>query len=220
MNLLNFIGGLKSRAEAKTDLGILTVAFMVAALDGDVTDAEYETFQRMARASRGADDRTAEKALAAAMRSAGYLMLLARRVDKKVLPRLFIDEVAEVLPNSFATLPLDEVRRAFVTWIAMAMSDGDYSERERLCIEALCRYYAEIKVMKTDQDAQCASLSTSAVFSMAFGDGLAESAMDASGNFIARVEALVAEMGDSSDGAKKLQSLIDGDKSIQNGGAE
>ena len=133
---------------SRTDFGVLKVAFMVAALDGEVSDAEYRALEALAKKCRGYTPKTAAKALDEAMRSAGYLMLFARRATDTALVKAFMGEAQAALPNGFAYFSIEDVRRAIVTWIAMGMSDGDYSAREKKCIEALRKLFAELKVMR------------------------------------------------------------------------
>ena len=222
MNLKKFVGGFKLKSIgralglkdriAKTDLGVLKVAFMVAALDGEVTADEYAAFDALAKKCRGYTPKAAEEALNDAMRSAGYLLLLSKRVKKDAdLVKAFVAEARAALPNGFAYLSLEDVRRAIVTWIMMGMSDGAYSVRERACIEALRKLFAELKVIKLEQEAeQWMALATD--FRQAYGGKTAWMSSGTveliSKNFVRQVEDLVAQYGDTADAAKELQSLI------------
>ena len=217
MKLSKFVGGLKLRALGgvlaskigKTDLGILKVAFMVAALDGEVTDAEFKAFDALAKKCRGYSPKAAEKALDEAMRSAGYLMLLGRRVKDADLVKAFMKEAQTALPNGFAYYSLEDVRRAIVTWIAMGLSDGDYSKREKLCIEELRKSFAEMKVLRL-QTEEFRWLELAPAFDHAYGGGgLARGSVElVSQDFVARVKRLVGEYGDQADAAKELEALI------------
>lgn len=147
MNIVEFLSGafkLKPNFD-KIDLGILNVAFMVAALDGVITDEEYEAFDRIARECRGYTPENAEKALREAMRSAGYLMLLGRRVGDPSFVKAFLDEAIAALPETFPFYEFEDVKWAFDMWMSVARSDNDYSPRERLCIEALKNYITTIR---------------------------------------------------------------------------
>ena len=210
MNLTKLIGSFnfkKFGKASRTDFGVLKVAFMVAALDGEVTDAEYKAFDALAKKCRGYTPRIASAALNEAMRSAGYLLLLARRVKDDELVKAFVAEAQTVLPNGFAYLSIEDVRRAVVTWIAMAMSDGDYSAREKLCIEALRKLFAKIKVIRVlAEEERWLSISPE-LRSGARGKGSVELV---SRDFVDRVERLVAQYGDSAAAAKELRGLISG----------
>ena len=203
--------GLKEKI-GKADFGILKVAFMVAALDGEVTDKEYEAFDLLAKKCRGYTPKAAAQALDEAMRSAGYLMLLSPRVKEADLVKAFVAEAREALPNGFAYLSLADVRRAVVTWIVMGLSDGDYSSRERACIEALRKLFAELKVMRMQQE-EAQWLSLSSDFRQAYGvpslpsRGMVELV---SKDFVSRVEDLVAQYGDDAAASRELQGLIAG----------
>ena len=218
MNIIGFLKTLKTKTVDKvlgeklsrTDLGVLKVAFMVAALDGDVTDDEYAAFSHLAKRCRGYTQEAEEMALEAAMRSAGYLMLLSRRVDEAALVEAFVREAESALPGGFAYLSIEDVRRAVVTWIAMGMSDGDYSSRERACIEALRRRFAELKVTRSDIEAEQMAALTPAVrpfISEAFADNPFRVSLVTTA-FSERVETLIGQLGDSDAAASELEGLI------------
>ena len=203
------VGRLQAAKLGKTDFGIVKVAFMVAALDGEVTDAEYKAFDALAKKCRGYSAKAAAKALDEAMRSAGYLMLLSRRASDAELVKAFLEEAQAALPLGFAYLSIEEVRRAVVTWIAMGLSDGDYSKREKLCIEALRKFFAELKVMRLQAENE-RWLELAPAIETAYGRGSARTVELVSQEFVARVENLVAQYGDKAAAAKELQELIGG----------
>ena len=220
MNLTRILGGLKVRKIGKAlglkerlgtaDLGILKVAFMVAALDGEVTEAEYAAFGKLAKKCRGYTPAAADEAMKAAMRSAGYLMLLSKRAKEAELVKAFIEEARAILPSGFAYLSIEEIRRAVITWIVMGMSDGDYSAREKKCIEALRKEFAELKVRRLEAERECwTELATD--FREAYGvpavrpQGMVELVTR---DFVERVEALVREYGDTAEAAKEFGKLI------------
>lgn len=192
----------------KVDYGIVKVAFMVAALDGEVTDEELHAIDALLKKCRGYTAKTAAKVLDEAMHSAGYLMLLGRRVKESAFVKAFLAEAQAALPDGFAFLSVEEVRRAVVTWIALGMSDGDYSARERACIEALRRRFAELKVC-LDDDAERQRMALASSFSLVYGVVAREKIEDLfPRNFVTRVERLVAQYGDDADAAKELKALI------------
>lgn len=203
------LGGARASKISKTDLGILKVAFMVAALDGEVTDAEFKAFDALAKKCRGYSPKAAAKALDEAMRSAGYLMLLGRRVKDEELEKAFMKEAQAALPYGFAYCSIEDVRRAVVTWIAMGMSDGDYSKREKLCIESLRKHFAKLKVLRL-QTEEYRWLELAPSFDHAYGGGssIRGSVELVSQDFVARVERLVAQYGDKAEAAKELEALI------------
>ena len=213
MNLAKLIGSfnLKKFSKAsRTDFGVLKVAFMVAALDGEVTDAEYKAFDALAKKCRGYTAKTAAIALDEAMRSAGYLMLLSRRAKDADLVKAFVAEAQAALPMGFAYLSIEDVRRAVVTWIAMGMSDGDYSSREKQCIEALRKHFAELKVMRIQAEEE-QWLQLAPAFRQASVSAPRKSTVElVSRGFMDRVERLVAQYGNSADASKELRELIAG----------
>ena len=213
MNLTKLIGSFnfkKFSKASRTDFGVLKVAFMVAALDGEVTDAEYGAFEALAKKCRGSTPKAAAKALDEAMRSAGYLMLLGRRAKDSGLVAAFIREAEAALPDGFAYFSVEDVRRAIVTWIAMGMSDGDYSAREKKCIEALRKHFAELKVSRVEAEAeQWRSLAPT--FRQAYGSALCRKPVCiVPQSFVTRVELLVAQYGDETGAASELKKLVEG----------
>ena len=213
MNLKKLIGSFnfkKFSKASRTDFGVLKVAFMVAALDGDVTDAEYRAFEALAKKCRGYTPKAAEKAFDDAMRSAGYLMLRSKRAKDEDLIKAFIAEAQAALPMGFAYFSAEDVRRAVITWIAMGMSDGDYSAREKKCVEALRKLFAELKVGRIQAEEE-QWLALAPAFRQACEPGLRNATVElVSRDFVKRVERLVAQYGDSADAAKKLDELIGG----------
>ena len=217
MNIGKFVSGLKltafggSRALkiGKTDLGILKVAFMVAALDGEVTDAEFKAFDALAKKCRGYSAKAAAKALDEAMRSAGYLMLLGRRVKDEDFVKAFMKEAQAALPLGFAYLSIEDVRRAVVTWIMMGLSDGDYSKREKLCVEALRQEFAKLRVMRLQsEEYRWLELAPSLDRAYCGGSSARGSVELVSQDFVSRVENLVAQYGDKAAAAMELEKLI------------
>ena len=193
----------------KTDLGILKVAFMVAAIDGEVADDEYALFDRLAKKCRGYSEEAASAALDEAMRSAGYLLMLSRRVKGPEFVKAFVAEASAALPEGFAYLSLAEIRQAVVTWIMMGMGDGDYSDREIKCIEALRRRFAEIRVSFADEELERWSM-LSPAYRQTYGTpGQGNRKLElVSRDFVGKVEKVVAELGDSAAARAELKKLV------------
>ena len=220
MNPLKFIAGLglpsvgkafglRSRI-GKTDLGVLKVAFMIAALDGEVSSAEYRAFDRLLKRCRGCTEKSAAAAFDEAMRSGGYLLLQASRLGEAGLEKAFVAEARAALPDGFAYFEFEDVRRAMAIWIAMAMSDGDYSPRERRCIEALRRMLAEMRLRRA-REMEDRALALSPAYRQVRGvSGGRASAAPTSRDAVARLERLMAKLGDSEDAARELKELIAG----------
>lgn len=217
MDIVKLIGGIVFRSVGKTgkakeklkktDLGILKVALMVAALDGDVLPSEYEAFRVLATKGFGYTDEVAARALKDAMRSAGYLMLVAGRATNEELVREFISEANAVLPSGFAYLSVEDVRQAILTWIVMAMSDNDYSARERLCIEALRLRFAELKATRIERENEYWR-SLPANVRCVVEEYPGSRIKLASKDFVGKVETIVAQFGGSVEARRKLASLV------------
>ena len=172
-NTTKFLNSLKLKRDpklSKMDFGILRVSMMIAALDGKVQKSEIETFETLAKRCRGYSKKTADEAMQAALKSAGYLMLLSQVAPKKQLLSEFIAEALFVMPNGFLNGSMEDVRRAFITWMAMAIGDGDYSENEREAIELLKKSWCEMRNELVDGETE-KWLAMSPNFRMAYGVG-------------------------------------------------
>ena len=211
MNLTKLIGSFnfkKFSKASRTDFGVLKVAFMVAALDGEVTDAEYKALGALAKKCRGYTPKAAAEALDEAMRSAGYLMLFGRHAKDSELAKAFISEAQAALPNGFAYYSIEDVRRAVVTWIAMGMSDGDYSAREKKCVEALRKHFAKLVISRVEADEE-RWRALSPTFRQAFESAPRRASVAlVAQSFVTRVERLVAQYGDEAGAAIELKRLI------------
>ena len=119
------------------DYGILKVSMMIAAIDGKVLEREIATLRRLARRCVGWTEESCAAALKDALHSAGYILLQSGRLKEKALIAEFVEEAKRVLPDSFAKSPKGKIRRAFVMWTAMAMSDLRYSLVERKTLLSL-----------------------------------------------------------------------------------
>ena len=134
----------------KIDFGVLTVAMMVAALDGVIQPDELKAFGKLADKCRvSAGERAAR--YDSALHSAGYMLLMSRSgLSQKALVQTFLTEAEKVLPMGFAGGKAEDIRRALVIWITMGMSDGDFSGIERACIDAFCARVAAIMQKRRD----------------------------------------------------------------------
>ena len=202
MELGKFFNLVKDRI-GMADLGVLKVAMMVAAIDGDIMDSELEAFELMAKRCRGYSPESYAAALKEAMHAAGYLMIAMKRDTETEFVKEFIVEAKAALPNGFANLPIEDIRLAVVTWISIAISDGDYSRRERKCIEALRRNFAEIKVRKAIEE-EARWLAISPVLRQATAKGGRTVELVAK-DFTTMVENLIAKYGDVSDAVRELK---------------
>ena len=132
------------------DFGVLTVAMMIAALDGVIQPKELAEFAALSRKCRVSDGERAAR-YDAALHSAGYIMLVSRSgASQKAIVETFVREAERVLPLGFAGGKAEDIRRALVIWISMGMSDGDFCGIERTCVEAFRRKAAEIMRERRD----------------------------------------------------------------------
>ena len=134
----------------KVDFGVLTVAMMVAALDGVIEPAELKAFSKLADQCRvGAGEKAAH--YAAALHAAGYMLLVSRScLSQKAIAQAFVAEAEKVLPTGFAGGKGEDIRRALVIWTMMGLSDGRFSGVERACVGAFCARVADIMKRRRD----------------------------------------------------------------------
>ena len=139
----------------KVDFGVLTVAMMVAALDGVIQPDELKAFSKLAEKCRVSKGERATH-YNAALHSTGYMLLLARSgMSRRALSLVFLDEAERVLPMGFAGGKAEDIRRALVLWVSMGLSDGEFSGVERASVEAFCARVAEIMQKRRDCRKDC-----------------------------------------------------------------
>jgi len=149
------VGGAKGDpALAALDRGILSVALMVAGLDGTILPAEYAAFAQMAKSFAATRGRTRSAASALSVRAcldaaaphAGRLVVMAQTgaYDEKERLAALVQMAQEVLPRRFSCGSLADLRRALALWTAMAVADGTFSELERKALAALAAWCATV----------------------------------------------------------------------------
>lgn len=219
MDILKLLNGIVFRSVGKTariraklkktDLGILQVALMVSALDGVVLESEYAAFRLLARKGFGYSEAEVEYSLRQAMRPAGYMLLLASSgCSSETLAAEFMAEAKALLPSGFAYMSVKDVRQAVITWIAMAMSDGDYSERERMCIEALRLHFAELKASRIEKENEywrSLPANVRCLVEEYPGSRLKLVSKD----FVGKVAEIVKDFGGSADARRRLSALAE-----------
>ena len=123
----------------RTDFVLLKTALMLAALDGEVAEDEIARFRELAEKCRGYSGDSFATLWDSAVRSAGYLLLQVRFLDKDELVAAFVREAEKDFVGEIVLETSAERTRAFEVLERMAMADGDYSEIERAAIAALVK---------------------------------------------------------------------------------
>ena len=141
-DLINRLKGLFAELTGKNrfdrvDFVILKTMLMLAAVDGEVGDDEVERFRELAAKCRGYSGETFETLWDAAVRSAGYLLLQTRFLDREELVAAFVKEAERDFVGEIVIALAPDRERAFDRLERMASADGDYSDIERACITAL-----------------------------------------------------------------------------------
>ena len=193
----------------RADAAVLKVAMAIAALDGNVTDAELKAFERLAKKCRGYNAEAAKAVFHEGLKAAGYIELAARTLKDRELLAAFVAEAERILPSGFAFGDAKDVRRAFVMWTAMAMADGEYSSNERKAIS----FFAKSVSARLEARGKACAQSVRG-FAPAFVMAYAQDANRDTGltpAFFKRVEELIAKLARESTAAsaeEELKSLI------------
>ena len=193
------------------DAAFLKVAMLVSALDGNVTAEELAAFERLAKKCRGYNAAKSREVFLEGVRAAGYIELYARFASDKEKLAAFLDEAFGILPGSFVGGSDADIRRAFVMWTAMAMSDGDYSDIERKAIAALAQEVG-VRIESLVASDGCLAGGYSPAFAIAYAKGATRRAANCfTKDFLARAEELVGRLNRAAtaeSAAKELQDLI------------
>ena len=129
----------------RLDFVLLKTTMMLAAVDGEIAADEIGRFRELAAQCRGYSGETFETLWDAALRSAGYLLLQSRLLDRGDLIAAFVAEAERDFVGEIAREVSAERIRAFDFLDRMAMADGDYSDIERSCIVALIKRVAAVR---------------------------------------------------------------------------
>ena len=119
------------------DSAVLRTMMMLAAVDGEISDAEIEAFRNLSAKCRAKEGEAFDSLWETALRSAGYLQLQSRFLAKDELVALFVKETEGDFTRAIVLEEKQEFAWAFRNLEALATADGDYSEVERACITAL-----------------------------------------------------------------------------------
>lgn len=139
--IVGFFANLEPSARkfSAIDFAVLKTMLRIAAIDGLISGEEIAQFRAAAEKCRGCNDASFAKLWEEAQRSAGYLLLLARSLDKDELVKAFVRESEPDFVENVVFETKEERERAFARLEEVAMSDGDYSDIERACITALVK---------------------------------------------------------------------------------
>lgn len=129
----------------KPDFVLLKTMMMLAAMDGEIADDEIARFKELAAKCRGYNGESFETLWDAAIRSAGYLLLQSRFLDREGLVAMFVAEAEKDFIGEVVLETSADRTRAFECLEQMARADGDYSEIERAAITALL---AKVKTVR------------------------------------------------------------------------
>ena len=132
----------------KVDFAILKTMMMLAAVDGEVSASEISSFKEMAAKCRGYNGESFETLWSTAVRSAGYLLLQSRILERDALAEAFVKEAEKDFVDELVLDTEADRTRAFGALVKMASADGDYSPVECACIAALTKRVKEVREQK------------------------------------------------------------------------
>ena len=121
----------------KLEFGILKAMLMLAAVDGDVSVREIDSFRDLALANAGVSGETFAALWRSVLHAAGYLLLQSRLLARERLVEEFVREAEADFVEELVAERRVKWTRAFDCLNAMAAADGDYSPVERACVNAL-----------------------------------------------------------------------------------
>jgi len=138
---------------AALDRGVLTVALLVAALDGTILPEEYAAFRLLAEKCRGGTAKNARALLDAALPDVGRLMAMAQVGVYSTEERLvaFLTAAKKALPRGFANGSMADLRRAFALWVMMGSADGAFSAVEESAVRVLLRRLTIVRAKKGER---------------------------------------------------------------------
>jgi len=127
---------------AALERGILDVAMMIAALDGEVLPSERAAAGTIAGLFGDMTPEAREAAIGQSLENA-ELVIAERKtgVTDKQLVGFLILRAALVLPAGFVGRDASDVRFALILWLAMCLSDGSFDSVEKLAFWRLLDYF-------------------------------------------------------------------------------
>lgn len=125
--------------EKTANFAILKIAFLLTALDGHIDESERAMFAKLAEQCKEIDIDQAQKVLRDVEKATKRLLRAKKGRTEKAFLEVFLKEADAVCDWPSFVRDSRRVRRAFMMWTAMAMSDGDYAEIERKAILLLMK---------------------------------------------------------------------------------
>lgn len=141
----------KSFSAKDAEFAILKVAYLLAAVDGEVAESERKTFDALAEHCRDVDVDESKQVIKSARLAVENMLKAYKKsssqftgmmrmfggVAQEDAMRIFMDEVRQVCDWSQFVRDSARVRRAFVMWMAMVMADGVLAKEEEKAIKQL-----------------------------------------------------------------------------------
>ena len=123
--------------EKDADFAVLKISFLLTALDGHVDDSERAMFAKLAEHCKEIDVDQAQGVLRDVEKATKRLLRAKKGKTDAAFLEVFLKEVDAICDWPMFVRDSRRVRRAFIMWTAMAMSDNDYAEIERKAIRLL-----------------------------------------------------------------------------------
>lgn len=176
----------------RIDSAVLKVGMMIAALDGHVTETELAMFERQAKKCRGYNAASSRKVFREGLRSAGYLELAARTLRSRELLAVFVDEASAIIPEAFISGSAQDIRRVFVSWMSMCLSDNEYSPIERQAMARLAKIVTGQIGERRKSNEGLQALSPA--FAMAYREKVEKTGDVVDDAFFVKAEAIIAKL--------------------------
>lgn len=136
--MLNIFKAIFSRRNfTSVDFATLKTAMMLAALDGEVSNEELDSFRELASNCKGCTPKSFAKLWDEALRSTGYLLIQSKLLSGDDLVALFVREAESSFVGEVSAEVSEDRQYAFDVLAEMAAADGDFSPIERQAIDAL-----------------------------------------------------------------------------------
>lgn len=122
-----------------SDLVILKTAFLLTAVDGHIDASERRMFDKLAEQCKEIDAKAAKEIVPSMEKTAMEIIAAKAKMTEKAFLDFFMSETAKFCDWEAFAKDSSQVRRAFVMWFAMAMSDREFSPIERKALARIRR---------------------------------------------------------------------------------
>lgn len=134
----------------ESEFAILEVAFLMTALDGHIDDSERAMFEKLSEQCKWIDVEKSKEVLEKIGCATNRLLKAKKGKTDAEFISVFMREVGRICDWKQFVRDSSNVRRAFIMWTAMAMSDNDFADIERMALAALAQKMNSYPVIEDD----------------------------------------------------------------------